>query len=205
MLLRSISVVLATASLAVAQSSSGNSSASSSATTSAIIPASTAALPSCALQCTLSSLTGTSCEQYGVSNITCICTDNQFQVAYYTCQTQSCSTQDLSAAEQYGAQICEQNGTPINIDETPSGYTGAPSTASATEPASVASSATRSAPVSASVSSVLESASSSAAAAASSAGAGGGGNAAVGAVRMDLVAVVIAGVAGGVALVAGAW
>ncbi|GAA5895412.1 hypothetical protein JCM6882_006243 [Rhodosporidiobolus microsporus] len=206
MLVRSSLVALAAATLVAAQSSSGGS-----ATSSAIAAVTTAALPSCALQCTLSALAGTPCESYGVNNITCICTSSEFQLAYYTCQTQSCNSTDLNAAEQYGDQICEQNGTPIDIDETPSGYTGAPSTATATETGDQSRSATRSASASASVSSVLssvsESLSSAASAAASSAGSGsGGGNGAMGGVRVEWAAGVGAAVvAGGLAVVAGAW
>ncbi|GAA5870307.1 hypothetical protein JCM8547_006598 [Rhodosporidiobolus lusitaniae] len=127
MLVRFISLFVATAALGAAQSTS------STPTSSAAVSASTAAIPSCALTCTISALPGTECESYGVSNITCICTSTAFQLAYYNCQQSSCSSTDLASAEAYGAQVCEQNGTPINITATPSGYTaGASSTGSST-------------------------------------------------------------------------
>ncbi|GAA5904863.1 hypothetical protein JCM5296_005093 [Sporobolomyces johnsonii] len=102
------------------------------ATSSAAAAASTSAIPQCALTCTLSSLNGTACEQYGVSNLTCICTSPQFQLAFYQCQTSTCSSTDLQAAEAYGAQVCQQNGTPINITAIPSGYSCVHSTPSVT-------------------------------------------------------------------------
>ncbi|GAA5980171.1 hypothetical protein JCM11641_006937 [Rhodosporidiobolus odoratus] len=196
----SLSATLATltaAALVVAQTSStGTASASASSTS-----ASTSAIPSCALQCTLSSLTGTECESYGVSNVTCICTSSSFQLAYYNCQQTACSPSDLSAAEAYGAQICEENGTPIDISATPSGYTGpARSTGSAAnQTVSSSISSTASASTSAKVSSI------SATGSAPSASATGGTSGAGQALDKNLIAGWTAVLAGGVALIAGAW
>ncbi|TNY18870.1 hypothetical protein DMC30DRAFT_418436 [Rhodotorula diobovata] len=111
---------------------------SASPTSSAAIPVSTAAVPGCALTCVLSTLPNSPCASYGISNLTCICTSSEFQLAYFQCQQSTCSEQDLTAAEQYGAQSCEQNGTPINISQDPSGFTssGASSTSAAGSSAS---------------------------------------------------------------------
>ncbi|GAA5899499.1 hypothetical protein JCM8208_000575 [Rhodotorula glutinis] len=133
-------------------------------TSTGAVPVSTAAVPGCALTCVLSTLPSSPCAQYGVSNLTCICTSSEFQLAYYQCQQSTCSETDLNAAEQYGAQSCESNGTPINIDTTPSGFS---SGASSTPASSAASSA----------SSVASSAASSISSAASAAGSSSGGGA----------------------------
>ncbi|PRQ72317.1 hypothetical protein AAT19DRAFT_9656 [Rhodotorula toruloides] len=112
MLLSAITALAAFAGTALAQSSSS----------SAPPAASTAAIPTCAVTCLGTALPNSPCAQYGVSNITCICTSQQFQLAYFQCQQSSCSQSDLQAAEQYGAQVCQQNGTPIDVNATPSGY-----------------------------------------------------------------------------------
>ncbi|BGP27298.1 hypothetical protein JCM10295v2_006262 [Rhodotorula toruloides] len=111
MLLSAITALAALAGTALAQSSSGIASAAPS--------ASTAAIPTCAVTCLGTALPNS---PYGVSNITCICTSQQFQLAYFQCQQSSCSQTDLQAAEQYGAKVCQQNGTPIDVSATPSGY-----------------------------------------------------------------------------------
>ncbi|KAK4054897.1 hypothetical protein OIV83_000821 [Microbotryomycetes sp. JL201] len=101
----------------VAQSSAGTA-----------LPPSASSLPGCAITCTLSSLPGTACAQYGVSNTTCICTDQQFQLAT-----------ELQAALAFGAQTCSANGTPINTSVTPSGCAASGSAPSASAPTSPAS------------------------------------------------------------------
>ncbi|GAA6023498.1 hypothetical protein JCM10207_006218 [Rhodosporidiobolus poonsookiae] len=125
MLIQSL-LAFAAASLAVAQSSASASSSGGG----TIGGGSVSVVPSCALDCVIQSLPGTECESYGVGNLTCICTSSTFQLAYYTCQQSTCSQTDLTTAQLYGAQQCQNNGTPININETPSGYTGPTSAAS---------------------------------------------------------------------------
>ncbi|KPV72648.1 uncharacterized protein RHOBADRAFT_46692 [Rhodotorula graminis WP1] len=158
MLVAPLAALVALAGLTLAQSDSAGSQ-----TSSAAVPVSTAAVPGCALTCVLSTLPSSPCAAYGVGNLTCICTSSEFQLAYYQCQQSTCSETDLNAAEQYGAQSCESNGTPINIDTTPSGFS---SGASSTPASSAASSA----------SSVAASAASSISSAASPAGSSGGAN-----------------------------
>jgi len=156
----------------------------------------TESVPSCALTCTFSSLSGTGCEQYGVSNLTCICTDTDFQAAYYMCQLQSCSEAELNAAQQYGAQICEGNGTPINISATPSAASSSMPTTSVSA-SDMMSSGMSSA--SSDMSSMTSAASESATSAASDAG---GENGAQGFSRGSLAGALVAGLAlavGGVA------
>ncbi|KAK4058043.1 hypothetical protein OIO90_000782 [Microbotryomycetes sp. JL221] len=113
--------------------------------TESALPPDASTLPGCAITCTLSSLPGTACAQYGVSNTTCICTDQQFQLSFYECQSQTCSQEELQQALAFGASTCEANGTPINTAAVPSGFSsGAAPSASASASASGSGSASRS-------------------------------------------------------------
>ncbi|ORY75663.1 hypothetical protein BCR35DRAFT_306174 [Leucosporidium creatinivorum] len=147
-------LALAFVGLALAQS---NVTSSPTSTSSAATTASTAAVPSCALSCVLTSLPNTGCASYGVTNITCICTDAPFQLAYYECQQSSCSADDLQKALAYGAQTCSENNTPITTSAIPSGASsksasstssGTSASRSATGVSSSASTAATSAPAS---------------------------------------------------------
>ncbi|GAA6042454.1 hypothetical protein JCM8097_008463 [Rhodosporidiobolus ruineniae] len=98
----------------------------STATSSGATPVSTASVPACALSCLTDVLPSSPCASTGITGLDCICTSGEFQAAYYECQQRSCSsTAQISAAEQYGATICEQNGTPIDINAVPSGVSSA--------------------------------------------------------------------------------
>ncbi|KAM0793238.1 hypothetical protein ACM66B_000702 [Microbotryomycetes sp. NB124-2] len=141
----------------VAQSSAGTA-----------LPPSASSLPGCAITCTLTSLPGTPCAQYGVSNTTCICTDQQFQLAFYECQSRTCSQSELQAALQFGAQTCSANGTPINTSVAPSGFSSsAVGSATASGSSAAASSASRSSAASSGASSASRASSASSAPAAS--------------------------------------
>ncbi|BGP43064.1 hypothetical protein JCM10449v2_007079 [Rhodotorula kratochvilovae] len=193
MLASTLATFAALAAVAHAQSSPA-----ASGTSSAAAPASTAAIPSCALTCVLSSLPNTPCAEFGVGNLTCICTSTEFQSAYFGCQQSTCSEADLNAAEQYGAQSCEANGTPINIDATPSGFSSSSATANQTSTASSGASSASSTSAAASTTAAVSSAASAPSASASgTTGAGASGSS--GAAGRTLVG----GIVGAAATVAG--
>ncbi|SCV68408.1 BQ2448_529 [Microbotryum intermedium] len=75
-------------------------------------------LPACALNCAISSLSGSGC---ATANVTCVCTDTTYQLQFYNCQTKACNATDLQAALAFGAKNCAANGTPINTSAVPSG------------------------------------------------------------------------------------
>ncbi|GAA6049146.1 hypothetical protein JCM3770_003277 [Rhodotorula araucariae] len=155
MLTSTVAALAALAAVAHGQSAA----TSGTVTSSASPPASTAAIPACALTCVLSSLPNTPCAQFGVGNITCICTSSEFQLAYFKCQQSTCSESDLNAAEQYGAQTCKSNGTPININTTPSGFSSSAAASTANQTSAGASSTRSSAaPVASSTAAVSSSA-----------------------------------------------
>ncbi|GAA5962152.1 hypothetical protein JCM8115_006609 [Rhodotorula mucilaginosa] len=134
-------------------------------------------IPTCAVTCLTQVLPSSPCAQYGVSNLTCICTSTQFQLAYYECQQTTCDQSSRAAAESYGNSTCNANGTPINITATPSGYSSgasAASTASATVSGSSVSS------ISSAISSAVSSLSAARSASASGSSSGSGAAAATG-------------------------
>ncbi|GAA5862921.1 hypothetical protein JCM5353_003749 [Sporobolomyces roseus] len=90
-----------------------------------VVAQSTSSIPACALTCLTSTISSSPCASTGITGLNCICTNTEFQAAYYTCQQSSCSASDLSAALSYGAGVCAQNGTPINISAVPSGASSA--------------------------------------------------------------------------------
>ncbi|GAA5855411.1 hypothetical protein JCM9279_006474 [Rhodotorula babjevae] len=194
MLAAPLAALVALAGLAFAQSSS---SSAGSQTSSAAVPVSTAAVPGCALTCVLSTLPSSPCAAYGVSNLTCICTSSEFQLAYYQCQQSTCSETDLNAAEQYGAQSCESNGTPINIDTTPSGFSSGASSTPASSAARSASS------IASSVASSISSAARSSASGAAASSASGSAPAASASGSSDATRSVLCGAVGALAAVAG--
>ncbi|BGP19649.1 hypothetical protein JCM10213_000106 [Rhodosporidiobolus nylandii] len=202
--IRFASLVATSAALAAAQSSS---SSGGTATTSAAVPASTAAIPSCALSCTLSSLSGTPCESYGVSNLTCICTSTQFQLAFYNCQQTTCAPADLAAAEAYGAQACEQNGTPIDIQAVPSGFSSSASASTAGSPTANQTSSSVGSTAAPSTSASLASTATGSVPSASGTGSdsGGGSSGASPSFGRNVFAGSAALLAGAVAVVVGAW
>lgn len=69
----------------------------------------------CAITCTISVLPTSDCSSYGVSNLTCLCTSTNFQNQYLTCQTKTCNSVDLTAAEKFGVESCASIGHPITI------------------------------------------------------------------------------------------
>ncbi|KAH8929989.1 hypothetical protein BT69DRAFT_1315358 [Atractiella rhizophila] len=87
----------------------------------------TAAIPACALSCTTTAATQSSCG--GISNITCLCTNESFQAAVYNCYVSTCGN-DLAAAIAYGAAVCQQNGNPIDTTAIPTGATATAATSS---------------------------------------------------------------------------
>ncbi|GAA5976275.1 hypothetical protein JCM5350_001402 [Sporobolomyces pararoseus] len=116
---------------------------------------STANIPACALTCLTSSVSSSPCASTGITGLNCICTNQEFQASYYTCQQSSCSASDLQSALAYGASVCAQNGTPINISAVPSGVSSAAASGISSVSSSMAS-------MSSSLSSAISSAASSA-------------------------------------------
>ncbi|GAA5900979.1 uncharacterized protein JCM6883_004714 [Sporobolomyces salmoneus] len=128
---------------------------------SSVMAQSTGNIPACALTCLTSSVSSSPCASTGITGLNCICTNQEFQASYYQCQQSSCSASDLEAALSYGASVCAQNGTPINISAVPSGASSAAASGISSASSSVASQ-------SSSLSSAISSAASSASRASSS-------------------------------------
>ncbi|KAK9899177.1 hypothetical protein P389DRAFT_45098 [Cystobasidium minutum MCA 4210] len=79
--------------------------------------------------CTLQLAGSSACG--GVSNVTCLCTNTDFQRNVYQCYINTCTGDDLQSAIAYGAQQCSAVGVTLDTTAVPSGITGISTSAGA--------------------------------------------------------------------------
>lgn len=77
----------------------------SSAATSAAVPTSTAGLDPCIMTCSQQAATAAGCGSF--TNVTCVCTSQQFQTLAAACLQANCTAADLQAALGLQSQICK--------------------------------------------------------------------------------------------------
>ncbi|KAI0737218.1 hypothetical protein C8Q80DRAFT_1301062 [Daedaleopsis nitida] len=123
MQLSASALVLAAAAFAGVHAQSGSGSAGAA-------PTGIAGISPCILQCITQAATGTGCS--GLTDVTCFCTNTQFQQASAACLQQSCTAADLQTVMALQQSEC------ANVSASGSGSASAPS-GSATAPATSAS------------------------------------------------------------------